>query len=55
MGEEELISYCVFYCGDCFGYHGKIASLADELNNELKKVNFKKMRFFSLKYLFLKH
>ena len=42
MGEEELISYCGLYCGDCFGYQGKIASLADELDKEFKKVNFKK-------------
>lgn len=42
MGNEELVAYCGLYCGDCFGCKGKIASLANELNKELKEVNFKK-------------
>jgi hypothetical protein len=39
---EELVTYCGLYCGDCFGYQGKIASLAGELNEELENVNFKR-------------
>ncbi len=42
MEKEELIAYCGLYCEDCFGYKGKIASLAGELNKELKDINFKK-------------
>lgn len=42
MENEELVTYCGLYCGDCFGYQGKIASLAGELHKELKNANFKK-------------
>lgn len=42
VGNEELVTYCGLYCGDCFGYQGKIASLAGELHEELKNTNFKK-------------
>ena len=42
MGKEELVTYCGLYCGDCFGYQGKIASLAGELHSELQDTNFKK-------------
>lgn len=39
--KEELTSFCGLYCGDCFFYQGKIASLAGELDKELKDVDFK--------------
>jgi len=42
MGNEKLITYCGLYCGDCYGYQGKIASLAGKLNEELNNANFKK-------------
>jgi NAD-dependent SIR2 family protein deacetylase len=54
MEKEELISYCGLYCGDCFGYEGKIATLADELDIELKKVNFKKNADFFAQMPFFK-
>lgn len=41
-GKEELITCCGLYCGDCFMYHDKVASLAGELDKELKDANFKK-------------
>lgn len=48
MEKVKLISFCGLYCDDCFGYQGKIASLAEELDKELKEVNFKKNAdFFS--------
>lgn len=40
--KEELISFCGLYCDDCFFYKGKIASLAEELDSELKDADFKK-------------
>ena len=42
MGNEKLITYCGLYCGDCYGYQGKIASLAGKLTEELNNANFKK-------------
>lgn len=54
MGKEELIAYCGLYCGDCFGYEGKIASLAGELDEELKAVNFKKNADFFAQMPFFK-
>ncbi|MEN6292886.1 MAG: DUF3795 domain-containing protein [Methanobacterium sp.] len=42
MGNEKLITCCGLYCGDCYGYNGKIASLAGKLNEELDNTNFKK-------------
>jgi hypothetical protein len=39
---EELIAYCGLYCGDCFGYQGKIADLARDLRKELRTCKFDK-------------
>ncbi len=41
--KEELISFCGLYCDDCSMYQGKIASIAEELDKELKEANFKKL------------
>jgi len=41
--EEKLVAYCGLYCGDCFGYKGKIANLAKELRQELRLAKFDKM------------
>lgn len=38
--EKELIAYCGLYCGDCFGYKGKIADLARDLRKELRQAKF---------------
>ena len=40
---EELIAYCGLYCGDCFGYKGKIAELAKDLRKELRQEKFEIM------------
>lgn len=37
---EKLIAYCGLYCGDCFGYKGKIAELSKDLRSELRKEKF---------------
>ena len=37
---KDLIAYCGLYCGDCFGYEGKIADLARDLRKELRKHKF---------------
>ena len=29
--DKELVAYCGLYCGDCFGYQGKIAELSKDL------------------------
>jgi len=42
MENEKLVTYCGLYCGDCYGYQGKIASLAEKLDEELDNANFKK-------------
>ena len=39
--KEELITFCGLYCDDCFMYRDRIASLAGELDKELKDANFK--------------
>lgn len=54
MEKEELTTYCGLYCGDCFGYQGKIASLAGELDKELTEVNFKKNADFFAQMPFFK-
>lgn len=41
--EKKLVAYCGLYCGDCFGYKGKIANLAKELRQELRSAKFDKM------------
>ena len=38
--EKDLIAYCGLYCGDCFGYKGKIADLARDLRKELRQAKF---------------
>ena len=40
--EIQLIAYCGLYCGDCFGYQGKIADLARDLRRELRHTHFEK-------------
>jgi hypothetical protein len=40
--QKELIAYCGLYCGDCFGYQGKIADLARDLRKELRQSKFDK-------------
>ena len=37
---KELMAYCGLYCGDCFGYNGRIAELAKELRKELRHAKF---------------
>lgn len=39
---KDLIAYCGLYCGDCFGYQGKIADLARDLRKELRQAKFAK-------------
>ncbi len=38
--KKKLIAYCGLYCGDCFGYKGKIADLARDLRKELRQEKF---------------
>ena len=40
MPDENLVSYCGLYCGDCHGYTGSIADLARDLRKELRKNKF---------------
>jgi hypothetical protein len=40
---KELIAYCGLYCGDCFGYKGKIADLARDLRKELRQAKFNQL------------
>jgi len=40
--QKDLIAYCGLYCGDCFGYQGKIADLARDLRKELRQTRFEK-------------
>ncbi|MEW6481579.1 MAG: DUF3795 domain-containing protein [bacterium] len=44
MGKEDknLIAYCSLYCGDCFGYKGKVADLSRDLRKELREAKFDK-------------
>ena len=44
--EKDLIAYCGLYCGDCFGYQGKIADLARDLRKELRQAKFAKTADF---------
>ena len=37
---ENLVAYCGLYCGDCFGYKGKIADLSRDLRKELRQARF---------------
>lgn len=40
--DKDLIAYCGLYCGECFGYQGKIADLARDLRKELRACRFDK-------------
>jgi hypothetical protein len=44
--DEQLIAYCGLYCGDCFGYKGKVADLARDLRKELRESKFDKFADF---------
>jgi len=39
---KALIAYCGLYCGDCFGFKGKLADLARDLRKELRTSKFAK-------------
>ncbi len=39
---KNLIAYCGLYCGDCFAYQGRIADLARDLREELRRSKFEK-------------
>ena len=41
--DKNLIAYCGLFCGDCFGYKGKIADLARDLRKELRESKFDKL------------
>lgn len=43
MDNHNLVAYCGLYCGDCYGYRGKIADLAKDLRKELRAAKFDKM------------
>lgn len=38
--DENLVSYCGLYCGDCYNYTGSIADMTRDLRKELKKNKF---------------
>jgi len=42
MKDENLVTYCGLYCGDCFNYTGSIADMARDLRKELRKINLQK-------------
>jgi hypothetical protein len=46
-GNENMITYCGLYCGDCHGYQQKIPDLARDLRKELRQSKYKKIRRFS--------
>jgi hypothetical protein len=39
----NLVACCGLYCGDCFGYKGKVADLARDLRKELRQAKFDKV------------
>ena len=41
--DRSLIAYCGLYCGDCFGYKGRVADLARDLRKELRQAKFDKV------------
>ena len=43
MENRDLVGYCGLYCGDCFGYKGKVADLARDLRKELRQAKFDKV------------
>ena len=40
--QKDLVAYCGLFCGDCFGYKGKIADLSRDLRKELRAAKFDK-------------
>jgi hypothetical protein len=46
MEERDLIAYCGLYCGECFGYRGKIPDLARDLRKELRQAKFERTAEF---------
>jgi hypothetical protein len=40
--DRALVAYCGLYCGDCFGYKGRLADLARDLRKELRQAKFDK-------------
>jgi len=43
MDHESQVAYCGLYCGDCIIRKGKLASLANELLNEMRRPEFEKL------------
>jgi len=41
--DKNLVAYCGLYCGDCFGYKGKVADLARDLRKELRQAKFNRV------------
>ena len=39
---KELLAYCGFYCGDCFGYTGVIADAAETFKEVLDRHQFRR-------------
>jgi hypothetical protein len=39
---ENLITCCGLYCGDCHGYTGRVADLARDLRKELRQAHYEK-------------
>ncbi len=37
---KDLVAWCGLYCGDCFGYQGRLADLARDLRKELRRARF---------------
>ena len=52
--DKNLIGYCCLYCGDCFGYKGKVADLARDLRKELRQSRFDKTAESLSNYSFFK-
>jgi hypothetical protein len=44
--EKDLIACCGLYCGECFGYKGKVADLARDLRKELRQAKFERTAEF---------
>ncbi len=40
--EDDLVSYCGLYCGDCHGHTGTIADMARDLRKELRHYKYDK-------------
>ncbi|MBU0619435.1 DUF3795 domain-containing protein [Patescibacteria group bacterium] len=45
--DKNLVTYCGLCCLDCFGYKGKVADLARDLRQELRKSKFKNFADFA--------